>query len=151
MHQPMMEGLEAYLSGQPNAEFEQHMAGCAECRQIAESIAEQTKLVRLLRSPIELADAELAPDFYSRVMERIDAQRPVSIWESFLEPLFARRLVYASLALLVILSGIFITAETPGEMYPEVALTDTHVTAVQPDQANHDEVLVQLTTYRSGE
>lgn len=152
MHQPIMDGLEAYLAGQPSPAFVDHLAHCPECRCLAEALAGQSSMVRSLRSTDSV---DITPGFYARVMERIEAQRPVSIWDTFLEPLFARRLVYASLALLIVLSGIFITFETQGDTrpdHPELVLSDAHAPqAVNPDQPDRDRVLVQLTTFSNGE
>lgn len=143
MHQPIIDGLEAYLAGEPSREFVEHLAECPHCRETAESIAEQTSLVRSLRAPVEI---EPSAGFYGRVMERIEAQRPSSIWSAFLEPLFAKRLVYASLALFVILSGIFLSTDTPME---QVASGDEVVAAVAQanGQTDRDTVLVQLSTW----
>jgi hypothetical protein len=45
-------------------------------------------------------------------MDRIDAQRPISLWSVFLQPLFARRVLYASLALFLFLgSSVLWTGE----------------------------------------
>ncbi|MGQ9918014.1 MAG: anti-sigma factor family protein [Bryobacteraceae bacterium] len=106
MHEPVVEGLEEYLAGEgPGTRMtalEQHLAGCAACRETVEALRAQQQLLRELRSP---RGAAPAPGFYARVMERIESQRARSIWSIFLEPAFSRRLSYASLGLLVALGA----------------------------------------------
>lgn len=106
MHEPVVEGLEEYLAGEARgarlAAIEQHLEGCAACREDMAALRAQQQLLRELRSP---AVAGPAPGFYARVMERIEAQRASSIWSIFLQPAFSRRLSYATLALLVVLSA----------------------------------------------
>jgi len=144
MHQPIIDGLEAYLAGEPSREFVEHLADCPQCRETAESIADQTNLVRSLRSP----EIEPSAGFYSRVMERIEVQRPSSIWSAFLEPLFARRLVYASLALFVILSGIFLSTDGPMDQAVAGSVDDVVAPVAQTaSQTDRDTVLVQLSTW----
>ena len=144
MHQPILDGLEAYLAGKPSQELVEHLAVCAECRGMAEAITEQTKLVRTLRTPLE---SEPSPGFYGRVMERIEAQRPLSMWNILVEPLFAKRLVYASLALFVLLSGIFLSMPQ-ADVHPGMtAMIADDQPIPAGDQLNRDAVLVQLSTW----
>ncbi len=95
MHEPVVDGLEEYLAGNSGgprlAAIEQHLAGCASCRQAVEAMQKQQQVLRSLRSPREMAPA---PGFYARVMDRIEAQRALSIWSIFLQPAFSRRLSF---------------------------------------------------------
>src|SRR5262249_52878048 len=143
MHRPMEEGLESYLAGRPEAQFVEHVAQCAECREMVMRMEEQAKLLRVLKGPAEI---EPAPGFYGRVMDRIETQREFSIWGVFLEPLFARRLIYASAALTVLLGVFLFTSPKDdddrfGPSTPEMILAED----APPPQPNV--VLVQLTTY----
>lgn len=144
MHQPIIDGLEAYLAGEPGPEFVEHLASCPQCRETAELIAGQTSLVRSLRASAEI---EPSPGFYSRVMDRIEGQRPSTIWSAFLEPLFAKRLVYASLALFVILSGIFLSTDVPMDQVASIDEVAPVAAQASSGQTDRDTVLVQLSTW----
>jgi anti-sigma factor RsiW len=114
MHDVIRNGLEGYLSRQMGPEsltaFRAHLEGCGTCREAVSAFEQQSALFRSLR----VSDEEVAPaaGFYARVMDRIDAQRPISLWSVFLQPLFARRVLYASLALFLFLgSSVLWTGE----------------------------------------
>lgn len=128
MHDVIRNGLEGYLSRRlaPGslATFRAHLAECTPCREIVAGFEEQSSLIRSLR----VAEEEVAPSagFYARVMERIDAQRPVSLWSVFLQPLFARGVLFASLALFLLLgSSTFWTGENH-----EVLANDSNMVGV---------------------
>lgn len=105
MHEPVIDGLEDYLAGTacgPQlAAIERHLAACQPCRLAVEQMRTHQQLLVALRSP---GDFGPAPGFFARVMHRIEARRKASIWSIFLQPAFSRRLSFASLALLVLLS-----------------------------------------------
>jgi len=107
MHDVIRNGLEGYLSRQmgpeSSAAFHAHLQGCPRCREAVSAFEQQSALFRSLR--VSDDEAALAPGFYARVMDRIDAQRSVSLWSVFLQPLFARRVLYASLALFLFLGS----------------------------------------------
>ena len=114
MHDVIRNGLEGYLSRrlapESLAAFRAHLAGCASCSDTVSAFERQSELIRILRVSEE--EAAPAPGFYARVMECIDSQRPTSLWSVFLQPLFARRVMYASLALFLFLgSSILWTGE----------------------------------------
>jgi predicted anti-sigma-YlaC factor YlaD len=148
-----MEGLEAYLAGRTADQAAQalttHIAGCPECRAMVEAMGEQAGMVRTLKPEQEL---EPAPGFYARVMERIEAQAAGSFWAVFLEPFFARRFMYASLALMMVMvvaaasvnSETDVHATVPVEMVTEVSLPDS---AVFGGQSERDVVLVNLASF----
>lgn len=151
MHPPAWEGLESYLAGKPDANMLRHLEECSDCRAEVTSLQQQAEVIRILKPP---ADLEPAPGFYSRVMDRIDAQKTNSIWSVFLEPLFARRLMYAS-AVLTLLLGMFLFTSPKDEdviasSVPEQILAEeVHPAADLSDsQRDRDTVLVQLTTYQ---
>lgn len=106
MHEPIEDGLEAYLTGRAGSDsyrgFEAHLAVCVECAAEVGVMKQQAEWMRELRAP---ADAEPSPGFYARVMERIEAQSAKSFWGVFLEPVFGKRLALACLALFVLLSS----------------------------------------------
>ena len=149
-----------------------HLAECEECRGAVTAMREQAALLRQWRlANTEMAEAEVAEPragFYARVLERIEAQGPTSVFTLFFDSLFGRRIAMASLALALLLGVYVISSEqmsAPETAGPQVAGIDDLsqdlpgvfadgvfsdnaqprlVTAV-PDQ---DAVLVNLVTYR---
>jgi anti-sigma-K factor RskA len=128
-----------------------HLETCSECQEEIIAMREQAAALRELH-----AEAEPRPGFYARVMERIDANRAVSIWNLFFESAFGRRLAVASMALALLLGVYLVTSEqafeeqpalttqgatiVPGEDQPAAMLTGANV--------DRDAVLVNLVTYR---
>jgi anti-sigma factor RsiW len=128
MHDVIRNGLEGYLGGhlapERLAAFRAHLAACTQCSEMVAAFEKQSTLIQSLRVSEE--DVAPAPGFYARVMERIDAQRPTSLWSVFLQPLFARRVLYASLALFLFLgSSILWTGESH-----EVLANDSNMVGV---------------------
>ncbi len=115
MHNVVREHLESYLEGRcASAQMEMiqnHLAGCPECRDLLEQIVETSHLIQVLKSPSP--DLEPEPGFYARVMGVIETRQRASFWNFLLDPVFGKRLVLASLALVVIL-GSFMAATSPG-------------------------------------
>lgn len=152
MHQPIWEGLESYLAGKPDAQFLRHLDECSECRVEVTELEESAVLVRTLRVAEEAA-TEPRPGFYARVMDRIDQQKSSSIWSVFLEPLFARRLMYASAVLTVLLAVFLFTSpkdeDVIAQSEPERILTEEMPTP-QLVNEEHDRnvVFVQFATYQ---
>jgi hypothetical protein len=108
---------------------------------------------RLFAGLHALPEIEPAAGFYARVMDRIDAQRPVSPWSVFLDSPFGRRLAFASLVLAVLMGTYLVSTEPASEF----AVRDSGVVISQgestpvlgPDhQQDRDVVLVNLATYR---
>ena len=66
-------------------------------------------LLRTLRA----TDDTLAPrpGFYARVMERIEAQRPIDIWQLFFDSAFGRRIAMASVAMVVLFGFYLVSSE----------------------------------------
>lgn len=152
MHQPIREGLEAHLAGKADTQFNAHLAACKSCRIEVIAIERQNDMLRLLRPGEPLASMEPGPGFYARVMDRIEAQRRQSMWYAFLEPLFAKRLVYATLALLLLLSSVLITApsgEIASASAPEEILAEEeiHQVSLVDQQKDRDAVLIHLASY----
>lgn len=107
----------------------------------------------LIRSTLAAPDVDTAAGFYARVIARIEAQTKPSIWNILLEP-FVRRIVYASLALMLLLGGVLVSTEPHEEetaSLPEVMLASDEEPAplLGTDQErDRDAVLVNLTTYQ---
>lgn len=112
MHPPIENEMELYLEGKPtSAAFSDHLLECAECKSELSLFSEASVLVRSLRTAAGVA-VDPAPGFYARVVNRIESQIKPSFWSVFLQP-FGRRVVYASLALFVVLCGLLFTGESP--------------------------------------
>ena len=163
MHQPVRDNLEDYLRAVGGkfarripADMESHLSSCGECASELELLEKQTLALRALRSPEAV---EPRSGFYARVMQRIeDARAANSVWSVFLEPVFAKRLVYASITMVLLLSTYMIATE-PGR--PDVYPNPPAVTAPTPQMASssddvdstatpqeRDAVLVNLAAYQ---
>ncbi len=165
MHREIRDRIEDVLAeSQPDTR--EHLAQCDECRTEVRGMQEQTALIRELRAPEDFA-ADLRPGFYARVMERIEAEGPISIWNLFIESAFGRRIAVASLALALLIGVYVVTSErsaddatiavesqqvnteqtfVAGEDAParEISRVDQSPT----DQSSEDAVLANLVTYR---
>ena len=157
MHQPIKDCLEGYLSGMEDPdsvrEIEEHLASCARCRRVVEQMRHQSELLKVLRAPEEVSPT---PGFYAKVVERIESQRIPSVWAAFLEPAFAKRLAYASFALLLVLGTLMIAGLSEPAITasdhpysPEVILAEKPVSPHIGDDVQHDRdvVLVNLATF----
>jgi hypothetical protein len=100
---------------------------------------EQAAWIRGLRAP---SDCEPKPGFYARVMERIDAQRAISIWVLFFDSQLGRRLALASMTLAVCLGMYLVSSE---QAAPPPVAKPAAILAGSPDR---DAVLMNLVTYR---
>ncbi len=152
MHRVIRDNLEQVLADSPltGIAIKHHLDKCDECRGQIVQMREHAQMLRALRST---QDIEPRPGFYARVMERIEAEGPASIWHVFSESPFGRRIAVASMALALSIGVYMFTAEQPdatathqieiagGEDQPGIDLTNTGA----PDR---DAVLVNLVTYR---
>jgi hypothetical protein len=166
MHREIRDHIEDVLRGGDTLkEARKHLAQCDECRTDVRSMQEQTALIRELRAPAEFAD-DLRPGFYARVMERIEAEGPISIWNLFIESAFGRRIAVASLALALLIGVYVVTSERAVEdstiaLESQAAMEQifvagedapareiTRVDQSQTDESSQDAVLANLVTYR---
>ena len=154
MHKSIKDHLEEYLEGGGRgdlAEFHAHLKGCEGCREEVGAMERQARMLRLLASPTEV---ETPAGFYARVMERIEARRSASVGYTFLEPVFCRRLILASLTALAVLGSFLVyTAQAP----PFGASNPVTIMAAQPSDYDrigadpeHDReaVLFTLASYQ---
>jgi hypothetical protein len=142
MHRSIQDRLEEVLAGSRDggsSEFDEHLKGCAECSSEVEAMREQARSLRTLRS-----DAEPRPGFYARVMDRIEAEGPGSIWNVFMDSAFGRRIAVAAMALALLL-GIYVVTAEQQEHSGITVSADVWNQAGAPDR---DAVLVNLVTYR---
>jgi anti-sigma factor RsiW len=160
MHRPIKERLEDFLRGTCDREllreFEAHLEACEPCFQEVQEMRAQALAVRALRGSESMAPA---PGFYARVMARIEAQPKPTVWSQLLDPLFGRRLVYATATLLVLFGTYLVSTENAEPLFassgPEVMLaapatmdaTPIHPASDDP-QRQRDATLVNLATYQ---
>jgi hypothetical protein len=88
----------------------EHLNGCAECRDEIGGMRDHAALLQQLRAPAGI-ELEPRPGFYARVLQRIEEEGPVSIWNLFIESAFGRRIALASLALALLLGVYVISSE----------------------------------------
>jgi hypothetical protein len=155
MHRVIRDHLEEVLAEAPvSGPAKEHLTECEDCRTEVGLMRAQAGLLRTLRPAEEL---DPRPGFYARVMERIENEGAVSIWNVFSESPFGRRIAAASMALALAIGVylytseqpeqatatrqvVFAPSELPGEDQPGLDLTSG-----APDR---DAVLVNLVTYR---
>lgn len=145
MHRGVRNKLEEILAGTGGALCERHLSECEECSAEIAAMREQRGLLRSLRAAGGVP--EQSAGFYARVMERIEAQGVVSIWQLFFDSPVGRGLAMA--AMLVALSlGVYIVSAEHN------AASDASTAVIQgaggmltgaPDA---NAVLVNLVTYR---
>ena len=149
MHGPIRDRLEDLLSEQPRRdEPSEHLASCPECTEELNQMRDHAALFRSLRVNEEM---EPAAGFYARVMQRIEEEGVASIWSVFLEGPFGKRLVFASLALAILLGTWIVGMERQdGHMgsEPVIAEQQNREIPVTGDAAHQrDVVLVNLAAY----
>ena len=120
MHRIIRDHLEHILAG-PGSEPEhpagKHLRECEECRDAVAAMREQTTMLRKWRTPA--GEMEPRPGFYARVLERIEAQTPSSVFSLFFDSVLGRQIAMASLALALLLGVYVISSEQMAE--PQVA------------------------------
>jgi anti-sigma factor RsiW len=153
--------IEDIVAGVEAAPVAEHLQACEQCRSDVTAMRAQSAALRKLRAP---NDAEPRPGFYARVMERIEAQGPASIWNLFIESAFGRRIAAASLALALLLGVYLISSERAADQ-PIVAGQQAQPAVVvvgedapgrvigqmdqsSMDKSSNDDVLVNLVTYQ---
>ena len=171
MHSIIRDHLEDILAGPgsaPEHPAGKHLRECEECRDAVAAMHGQAAMLRQWRTPA--GENEPRPGFYARVLERIEAQTPRSVFSLFFDSLFGRRIAMASLALALLLGVYVISSEQMAEpqaaqMLPQPALdydipqdlpmilsdgvlsgnAEPRLVTGAPDQGA---VLVNLVTYR---
>jgi hypothetical protein len=167
MHREIRNHIEDVLASSKPIPGSEHLAQCEECRIEIQGMREQTALLRELRVPESFA-SEPRPGFYARVMERIEAEGPISIWNLFIESTFGRRIAVASLALALLVGVYLVTSERSAqdptvaaqEAQPEIsgqqlvagedapARVITQMDQSSAGESSEDAVLANLVTYR---
>lgn len=113
MHRLTQDHLEEVLAGSLPAGHQviAHLKGCPECSDEVDAMRLHNEMLRTWSLPAEASEIEPAPGFYARVLERIEAQRPISIWAMFAESFIGRQMLTASLAMAVVTVGFAVMAE----------------------------------------
>jgi anti-sigma factor RsiW len=157
MHRLVRDHIEDIVAGVEAAPVAEHLQACKECRIEVMAMRGHSAALRELRAP---DDAEPRPGFYARVMERIEAQGPASIWSLFIESAFGRRIAVASLALALLLGVYVVTSERAADQpivagqqaQPAVVVGEDApgrvITEMSDKQSSNDDVLVNLVTYQ---
>jgi|GEM_PF-2615285 len=123
-------------------------------RQGVERMCEQAELMHELRCPENVP--QLGRDFTARVMARIEADRPSSIWDLFVSPALAKQLSFASLVLMALLAG-FLFARSSDSNVLARHTERTLIRAEHPSnlgldrQQDRQNMLATLASYRSGD
>jgi hypothetical protein len=152
MHRGVREKLEDILAGTGDALCEQHLRECAECSAELAAMREQRGLVRSLRA--RDAVPEQSPGFYARVMERIEAQGVVSIWNLFFDSRVGRGLAMASMLIALSLGLYMASAESaarPAETSQAVIQSSDSDELTGPmltGSPDANAVLMNLVTYK---
>jgi predicted anti-sigma-YlaC factor YlaD len=112
MHRSIRVRLEDLLAAGGYAirdkEISTHLTSCQECSAEFSSMQAQKEMFTSLRAS---EDIEPSPGFYARVVQRIEECAKESMWGAFIYSPFAKRLVYASLTLAVMLGTYVVTTE----------------------------------------
>ena len=143
MHKPIKDHLEAYLSQSRASsmpeEFRAHLEACSSCQEQLRAVTGQAQQLRAFRASTPL---EPPANFYARVLNRIEEQRPDSFWSVFMGPVLGGRLTYACAALVLVLGTYLVTSE-PGDQNPPPDVFKSQL--APPDR---DAVLVNLASFR---
>jgi anti-sigma factor RsiW len=151
MHRIIEDHLEEVLAKsnpEVNSPVARHLTECSECSEEISTLRHQAALLRSLRAPVSADGDTLAPrpGFYARVMERIEAQRPIDIWQLFFDSSLGRGIAIASTALALIFSIYLVSSE---RLQPvTISLEDRPGVTVSAGLPDKDTVLVDLVTYR---
>ena len=151
MHRLVENHLEEALSqaGLPeNHPAQEHLNICGECREEVDAMRQHTALLRDFAVPAEM---EPQSGFYARVWERIESQRPVSIWSLFTESLMGRRLVTASLSLALLMGAYLVSTEPSMDARSASAMTEKLMPGgevLASVNSNPNAVFMELVTYR---
>ena len=160
MHRLTQDHLEEVLAGKLTAghQVTAHLKTCHECRDEVDAMRLHNDLLQTWRMPAAV-EIEPAPGFYARVLERIEATRPISIWTLFGESFVGRHLITASLAMAVLTVGFAVASE---QAMPQAFLTQSASVQMDPlfpsagfasdvvtsGDANNSAVLMSLVSYQ---
>lgn len=152
MHRLIQDHLEEVLAeSKSNGAISAHLAECGECRDEVSVMRQHASILRALRVPQNISEETVSPrpGFYARVLERIEAQRPIDIWQLFFDSV-GRRIAIASMALAFLFSVYLVSSErsAPQPLTVTIEQNQPQVSLAQTGLPDNDAVLVNLVTYR---
>jgi hypothetical protein len=153
MHRIIEDHLEEVLAKsnpEVNSPVARHLTECSECSEEISTLRHQAALLRSLRAPVSADGDTLAPrpGFYARVMERIEAQRPIDIWQLFFDSAFGRRIAVGSMALALLFSLYLVSSERFAQPIAISVDDRPGMTLTKAGLPDKDTVLVDLVTYQ---
>ena len=150
MHRLIQDHLEEVLAeSNPDGPdpVAEHLAQCGECREEVSILRAHAAMLRTLRPPKTASELAPRPGFYARVMERIEAQRPIDIWQLFFDSTFGRRIAMFSMVLALIFSLYLVSSERLAQPVT-ISVEDHPGMTLKAGLPDKDTVLVDLVTYR---
>lgn len=130
MHEPLLSRLEEILEGRQDeaglSAVNEHLTHCESCARELNELRQHSVLLQALRVPDV---PEQAPGFYARVVGVVEGQARPSFWNLLLDPVFGRRLVYGSAAM-VLLMATFLLASSSEQ--PELASAPVRIMVESP-------------------
>lgn len=146
---------EAYLNGLPPEDRRTATEGFAAGMNPIEvqTMCEQARFLRELRCPEGVYPR---PGFTSRVMARIESEKPTAIWNLFVSPLLSKQLAFASVVLMAMLAGFLVARSAERSMIAvetqRVLMEPEHPGNLGVDPArDRQNMLVTLANYRGAE
>jgi anti-sigma factor RsiW len=134
MHEPVRSQLEDILQGRLHpsrkAAVSAHLKECPGCAAELGQMGLQADLLRALKAP---EVPEMSACFYARVLQRVESQGRPSFWTLLLDPVFGRRLMYATGSMFLLMAS-FLLASSGNE--PELSQTPVEVMARPSANAN---------------
>jgi hypothetical protein len=118
-----------------------------------ERMCEHADLLRELRCTERIT---LDASFTARVMARIEAEKPASIWDLFVSPALAKQLTFASVVLMAMLAG-FLFARSAEQATLTQHTQQTLIRVEHPEnlgldpQQDRQNMLATLASYRGEE
>jgi anti-sigma factor RsiW len=151
MHAAVLDRLEEYLSGTLNPadtrEFEAHLNTCNACREEVQSMRELSECFTSLRPEQTLYPS---PGFYAGIIVQVGRQTSRPTFTSLFSWQFAfgRRMAFASLAMLAVLTSYLWMRESAFQPSPtpEAVMAQQEAPAFESGPAQ-DNMLVTLTAY----
>ena len=156
MNPELKDGLEDYLSGTLSEErrrrYESLLKSDPGFEKEVSAMKEMSGLFATLKSEEAVAPA---PAFYARVVRRIEKeQESVSLWSLLFDPLFARRVAFASLVLLAVMGSFLATVDREELVMPTPDMVMAEEFGSQPlpsEEASRDMMLVRLASFQPGQ
>jgi predicted anti-sigma-YlaC factor YlaD len=142
MHRVIQDHLEEVLAGL-NPQATAHLSECEECREEISLMRSHAAMLQSFRAE----EMSPRPGFYARVMDRIEARKPIDIFQLFFESVLGRRVAVASMSLAFLFS-IYLVSSERLEQQPLTVAAEPQTMISDSGLPDKDTVLVNLVTYR---